>query len=68
MKFIVQRDNDTNEIINAWQSQKQCAEDIGVKAPAIAQAIKLHGRCKGYLFEKVEIPPEVVIDVIKQNA
>ena len=68
MKFIVQRNSETNEIVNAWQSQKQCAEDMQVKAPAIAQAIKLHGRCKGYLFEKIEVEPGLILEVIKKNA
>ena len=67
MKFIIQRNAETKEIVGAWHSQKECAEYMGVKPPAIAQAIKLNGKCKGYIFEKADVPSDVVLEVIKKT-
>lgn len=67
MKFIVKKNIYTNEIVDIWDSLKECANDIGVKPPTILQAIKLHGKCKNYFFEYIYIPKEKIICLLKNE-
>lgn len=63
-KVIVKKDIYEGKILDIWQSRKECAKAMGVSEPAISQAIKLHGKCKNYFFEKIEIPKEKILKIL----
>lgn len=67
MRLIVKRNIYTNEIVDCWDSLKECAEDIGVKCPTILQAIKKHGKCHDYFFGYVEVDKRKILKLIKDE-
>ena len=65
MKFIVKKDIYEGKILDVWQTRRECAKDIGVTEAAISQAVRLHGKCKNYYFERIEVPKENILKIIK---
>ena len=63
MKFIVKKDPDTGKVIDAWQTQKEAAADLGVTQVAVFAAIKHGGKCRGYVIERVEVDKDKVMPV-----
>ena len=65
MKFIVKKDIYEGKILDVWQTRRECAKDIGVTEAAISQAVRLHGKCKNYYFERIDVPTENILKIIK---
>ena len=65
MKFIVKKDIYEGKILDVWQTRRECAKDIGVTEAAISQAVRLHGKCKNYFFERIEGPNENILKIIQ---
>ena len=65
MKFIVKKDIYEGKILDVWQTRRECAKDIGVTEAAISQAVRLHGKCKNYFFERIEVPNENILKIIQ---
>lgn len=65
MKFIVKKDIYEGKILDVWQTRRECAKDIGVTEAAISQAVRLHGKCKNYYFERIEVPKENILKIIQ---
>lgn len=67
INLIVKKNIYTNEIIDVWDSVKQCAEDMNVKPPSIIHAIKNESKCKDYKFSRIYISKEKIINILNNE-
>lgn len=68
INLIVKKNIYTGEIIDVWDSIKKCAEDMNVKPPAIIQAIKVHGKCKDYHIERIDISKVKLLTLLNDKS
>lgn len=67
MKFIVNKNIYTNEIVNIYHSMAAAAKDMQVENSSIRQAIIKHGKCKDYYWEVIEIDDKKILNLINDN-
>ena len=67
MRIIVKRNIYTNEIVDCWDSLKECAEEMGVKPPTILQSINKHCKCKDYFFGYVYVDRKKILKLIQNE-
>lgn len=65
MKFVINRNIYTHEIINVYQTMADAAKDVGVENSSIRQAILKRCRCKDYDWEFIEIDNKKILDLLK---
>ena len=66
MKFVINRNIYTHEIINVYQTMADAAKDVGVENSSIRQAILKHCRCKDYDWEFIEIDNKKILNLIHE--
>ena len=66
MKFVINRNIYTREIINVYQTMADAAKDVGVENSSIRQAILKRCRCKDYDWEFIEIDNKKILNLINE--
>lgn len=66
MKFVINRNIYTHEIINVYQTMADAAKDVGVENSSIRQAILKRCRCKDYDWEFIEIDNKKILNLIHE--
>lgn len=54
MRRIRISDKDTGEFIGEWQSQVDCAEELGVHFSTVSRWVRDPNRCKKYTVEVIK--------------
>lgn len=67
MKFVVNRNIYTNELVNIYNSMAAAAKDMKVENSSIRQAILKNGRCKDFIWEFIEIDDKKILELINDN-
>lgn len=67
MKFVVNKNIYTGEIVNIYQNMAEAAKSVGVENSSIRQAILKKCRCKDYDWDFIEIDNEKILKLIYGN-
>jgi len=65
MKFVINKNIYTGEIINVYQSMADAAKDMQVENSSIRQAILKGCRCKDFDWDFVEIDNKKILNLVK---